>query len=86
MIPVCHLADLPAGESVRIDTAPPIAVFHADGQLYAIDDTCTHQEASLADGWLEGVWSNARCTPLHSISAPERRPACPPAGPCAPTP
>ena len=27
MIPVCRLEDLPVGESVRIDTAPPIAVF-----------------------------------------------------------
>lgn len=28
-----------------------IAVFHTeDGQPFAIDDTCTHQDASLADG------------------------------------
>ncbi|WJY36553.1 bifunctional 3-phenylpropionate/cinnamic acid dioxygenase ferredoxin subunit [Streptomyces sp. P9-2B-2] len=65
MIPVCPLADLPTGESVRIDTAPPIAVFHADGQLYAIDDTCTHQDASLSDGWLEGCL--VEC-PLHTAS------------------
>ncbi|MFK0290144.1 bifunctional 3-phenylpropionate/cinnamic acid dioxygenase ferredoxin subunit [Streptomyces sp. NPDC090442] len=65
MIPVCHLAELPAGESVRLDTAPPIAVFNADGELYAIDDTCTHQDASLADGWLEGCL--VEC-PLHAAS------------------
>lgn len=39
-------------------------MFHtADGELYAIDDTCTHQDASLADGWLEGC--EVEC-PLHS--------------------
>jgi len=41
----------------------PIAVFNADGTYYAIDDTCTHQDASLADGWLDGCL--VEC-PLHS--------------------
>jgi 3-phenylpropionate/trans-cinnamate dioxygenase ferredoxin subunit len=43
---------------------PPVSVFHtSDGELYAIDDTCTHQDASLADGWLEGC--EVEC-PLHA--------------------
>lgn len=63
MIPVCALADIPLGEAVRIDGETPIAVFNVDGQLYAIDDTCTHQDASLADGWLEGCM--VEC-PLHA--------------------
>ncbi|WP_457971596.1 Rieske 2Fe-2S domain-containing protein [Arthrobacter sp. D1-17] len=29
----------------------PVAVFHTEGELFAIDGTCTHQDASLADGW-----------------------------------
>ncbi|WP_163509800.1 bifunctional 3-phenylpropionate/cinnamic acid dioxygenase ferredoxin subunit [Fodinicola acaciae] len=62
MIRACALADLPPGESVRIPGPGPIAVFNADGDLYAIDDTCTHQEASLSDGWLEGCL--VEC-PLH---------------------
>ncbi|MEV1024538.1 bifunctional 3-phenylpropionate/cinnamic acid dioxygenase ferredoxin subunit [Streptomyces sp. NPDC050264] len=65
MIPVCRLEDLPVGESVRVDTVPPIAVFHAEGKLYAIDDTCTHQDASLSEGWLEGC--QVEC-PLHEAS------------------
>lgn len=78
MIPVCHLDDLPAGESIRIDTAPPIAVFNADGEIYAIDDTCTHQDASLADGWLEGCL--VEC-PLHAAAFDLRTgaPTCLPA-------
>jgi nitrite reductase (NADH) small subunit len=30
-----------------------VAVFHADGQYYAIDDRCPHAGASLADGCVE---------------------------------
>ncbi|MFD4252383.1 bifunctional 3-phenylpropionate/cinnamic acid dioxygenase ferredoxin subunit [Amycolatopsis thermoflava] len=63
MIPVCALQDLPAGEAVRIEAEVPIAVFNVDGTLYAIDDTCTHQDASLADGWLDGC--AVEC-PLHA--------------------
>ena len=62
---VCGLADLPVGEALRVAWIyPPIAVFHTDdGEVFAIDDTCTHQDASLADGWLEGC--EVEC-PLHA--------------------
>lgn len=63
MIRVCDVNDLPPGDAVRIDGEAPVAVFNADGTLYAIDDTCTHQDASLADGWLEGCL--VEC-PLHA--------------------
>src|SRR5262245_55233125 len=61
---VCPLSELPPGEARRVDAEPPIAVFHTeDGEVFAIDDTCTHQDASLADGWLEGC--EVEC-PLHA--------------------
>ncbi len=61
---VCPLKDLARGEAVQIPTNPPIAVFHTDdGELYSIDDTCTHQDASLAEGWLEDC--TVEC-PLHA--------------------
>jgi 3-phenylpropionate/trans-cinnamate dioxygenase ferredoxin subunit len=64
MIRVCSLAELPPGEVVRLDLNPAIAVFHTeDGEVFAIDDNCTHQNASLADGWLEGC--EVEC-PLHA--------------------
>ncbi|WP_219413377.1 bifunctional 3-phenylpropionate/cinnamic acid dioxygenase ferredoxin subunit [Pseudonocardia nigra] len=63
MILVGQLADIPVGEAVRVEAAVPIAVFNVDGELYAVDDTCTHQDASLADGWLEGC--TVEC-PLHA--------------------
>jgi 3-phenylpropionate/trans-cinnamate dioxygenase ferredoxin subunit len=64
MIFVSSLADLPRGSARRLPLRPPVSVFHTDdGGLYAIDDTCTHQDASLADGWLEGC--EVEC-PLHA--------------------
>ncbi|MGX1880555.1 bifunctional 3-phenylpropionate/cinnamic acid dioxygenase ferredoxin subunit [Streptomyces sp. NPDC055287] len=78
MIPVCHLDDLPEGKSVRLSTEPPIAVFRTGGALYAIDDTCSHQDASLSEGWLEGCF--VEC-PLHAAMFDLRtgRPSCLPA-------
>src|SRR5689334_5508932 len=67
MILVGRPEDIPLGEAVRVEAnaeyEAPIAVFNVDGELLAIDDTCTHQDASLADGWLEGC--NVEC-PLHA--------------------
>ncbi len=64
MIRVCPFAELVPGEARRLDLDPPIAVFKTDDdQVFAIDDTCTHQDASLADGWLEGCL--VEC-PLHA--------------------
>jgi 3-phenylpropionate/trans-cinnamate dioxygenase ferredoxin component len=64
VLEVCPLAALPRGEARRVETDPPIAVFHTeDGEVFAIDDTCTHQDASLADGWVEGC--EVEC-PLHA--------------------
>lgn len=61
---LCPLAELPVGEGVRFDSvSPPIAVFRdEDDSVYAIDDTCTHQDASLAEGWMEDCM--VEC-PLH---------------------
>jgi 3-phenylpropionate/trans-cinnamate dioxygenase ferredoxin component len=63
-IRACPLSELARGESYRLEVDPPIAIFRTDdGELFAIDDTCTHQDASLADGWLEGC--EVEC-PLHA--------------------
>jgi 3-phenylpropionate/trans-cinnamate dioxygenase ferredoxin subunit len=68
VITVCAVADLPEGEVVRVESraglSAPIAVFHVGGEFFAIDDTCTHQDASLADGFLEDDCT-VEC-PLHA--------------------
>lgn len=63
-VAVAQLSDLPLGESMTVDLPdqPRIAVFHTPDGMYAIDDKCTHQDASLADGWVEDC--AVEC-PLH---------------------
>ncbi len=60
------LTELPAG-SGRVYTvgSREVAVFNVDGQLFAIDDQCPHQKASLATGELDG--STVTC-PWHGWS------------------
>ena len=79
MIKVCAVADLPVGEAVRVDLEVPISVFNVAGDFYAIDDTCTHQDASLADGYLEDDCT-VEC-PLHASCFDLRtgKPSGPPA-------
>lgn len=63
MMRACTVDELPPGESVRLEADVPIAVFNVDGEFYAIDDTCSHQDAALSDGFLEGCF--VEC-PLHA--------------------
>lgn len=51
---VCAVGDLPPGEAMKVETDPPVAVFNVDGEFFATDDTCTHEESSLADGYIDG--------------------------------
>ena len=78
MIPVCATSELSPGEARTVTADVAITVFNVDGEFYAIDDTCTHQDASLADGWLEGCTIECPCTRPASTCAPASRPARPP--------
>jgi 3-phenylpropionate/trans-cinnamate dioxygenase ferredoxin subunit len=68
-IRVAALGDIPEGEGIAIDksvtgTEDNIALLRDDdGSVWALDDTCTHAEASLAEGWVED--GHVEC-PLHS--------------------
>lgn len=64
MIEIGPADDFEPGDARRLDLVPPVAVFRTDdGDFYAIDDTCSHQDASLSTGWLEGC--KVEC-PLHA--------------------
>jgi 3-phenylpropionate/trans-cinnamate dioxygenase ferredoxin subunit len=68
MFAVCSRSAIEPGEGLRVESPETqgvsIAVFRTeDDEFYAVDDTCTHQDASLADGWLEGC--EVEC-PLHA--------------------
>ena len=39
---------------VDVDGFPPLAVFNLDGEYFVCDDTCSHGQASLSEGTIEG--------------------------------
>ena len=56
-------SEIPAGSGKVYEVGDrAVAVFNVDGDLYAIDDVCTHDEASLQAGYLEDC--EIEC-PLH---------------------
>jgi 3-phenylpropionate/trans-cinnamate dioxygenase ferredoxin subunit len=60
---VGRVEDIPEGEVVVVDLEVRVAVFHVEGEFLAVDDRCTHQEAFLSDGFVEGC--SVEC-PLHA--------------------
>lgn len=81
MIRLCSVDDIPDGEGLRLVAPFPLAVFHVGDEVFVIDDACTHQAASLSDGYLEGCW--VEC-PLHEVAFSLRTGV--PSGPPARTP
>lgn len=67
-IQVGAVADIPTGEARTVSrdlvgTGDDIAVFNDEGAFFALNDTCTHGQASLAEGWIEDC--EVEC-PLHA--------------------
>ena len=67
-IVVAQVGDIEEGEGIQIaaavlGTVDNVAVFNDDGEYFALDDTCTHETASLAEGWVED--GCVEC-PLHA--------------------
>lgn len=63
LIKVAETHEIPEGQVKKVLVKRrPIAVFHVDGGFYAIDDTCSHADASLSEGQIMGC--QVAC-PLH---------------------
>jgi 3-phenylpropionate/trans-cinnamate dioxygenase ferredoxin subunit len=57
-----NLNQVPEGSIVAADIAGTrIAIANVSGTLYAFDDTCTHQQCSLAEGDLAGTTVTCMC-------------------------
>jgi naphthalene 1,2-dioxygenase system ferredoxin subunit len=57
-------SDLAEGEVIGVEVAGhSIALYDADGNLFATENICTHAYACLSDGWLDG--EVIEC-PLHA--------------------
>jgi 3-phenylpropionate/trans-cinnamate dioxygenase ferredoxin component len=64
---VCSLDELPEGAMrlVEVDDGRKIGVFHAaDGELYAIEDRCSHDDGPLAEGEFDPATCTVEC-PRH---------------------
>jgi 3-phenylpropionate/trans-cinnamate dioxygenase ferredoxin subunit len=62
LVRVGNANDVRDGEMHVFDVAGTrVNVANADGHLYAIDDTCTHQACSLAKGELDGTTVTCPC-------------------------
>ena len=57
---VCLASEIPPGQAKCVEVAGrKVAIFNCAGRFLAIDDTCTHEDASLSEGTL--CQENGRC-------------------------
>jgi nitrite reductase/ring-hydroxylating ferredoxin subunit len=60
---VARTSDLAPGEVMYVEVgSDPVALINLDGEFYALNDMCTHQDASLSDGEVQG--DEIEC-PMH---------------------
>jgi nitrite reductase/ring-hydroxylating ferredoxin subunit len=64
-IDICQVDDVfeDCGRRYELNGFEPLAVFNLAGTFQVTDDTCTHGNASLADGWVSD--GEVEC-PFHS--------------------
>ena len=80
---VCAGNELLPGEMKSVFdevTGTPIVVFNLDGELYALEDQCTHEEFELSSG------SSTRPKAVWSACCTARASTCVTGAPCAPRP
>jgi 3-phenylpropionate/trans-cinnamate dioxygenase ferredoxin subunit len=62
---VCKQEELQPGLAVRVELeGQPVAVFNVDGEVFAIGDTCSHEESSLSEGFIDPEEVAVEC-PKH---------------------
>ena len=65
-VKVAELGELPESTALQVMLAgQPIALYNVGGQIFATHDLCTHGQASLSFGEIQG--ENIEC-PLHQGS------------------
>lgn len=61
---VCKVDELKPGDGIRVEVGDtPIAIFNVGGEFFAVDDTCSHALASLAEGLVE--------EDIHAVECPK---------------
>jgi len=66
LIPVAKKSAIAPGKGMAVDVkGTRVAVFNINGEIFAIDDTCTHAGGSLSEGDVEG---NIVTCPWHGAT------------------
>ncbi|HWF80376.1 MAG TPA: non-heme iron oxygenase ferredoxin subunit [Streptosporangiaceae bacterium] len=68
---VCAVADLPDPGTLAVDlNGIPVVIVKSDGEIFALDEFCTHEDVSLADGEVYDhtveCWLHGSCFDLRS--------------------
>jgi 3-phenylpropionate/trans-cinnamate dioxygenase ferredoxin component len=64
-IEVCVVTELPVGEARIVEfDGRKVGVFNAGGELYAIEDRCSHDDGPLAEGPFDAEARTVEC-PRH---------------------
>ena len=62
-VEVAKVGDVDDEEAIRVEVdGQPVALYYVEGKYYATDDLCTHEDASLSEGYIDGT--TVEC-PLH---------------------
>jgi nitrite reductase/ring-hydroxylating ferredoxin subunit len=62
-VKVAKVDDIPSGEALQADAdGQVVALVQVDGNVYCVQDICTHEHAHLSEGFCEGF--EIEC-PLH---------------------
>ena len=63
LLDIAAVDDVPEDDVIGVDTnGKSFALYHVEGTIYATDNICTHGNAKLCDGFVEGF--EIEC-PLH---------------------
>jgi 3-phenylpropionate/trans-cinnamate dioxygenase ferredoxin subunit len=55
-VPACPLADVPEDGTVRVELdGRPVCLARVQGQVYAIQDVCSHADVPLSEGEVDGT-------------------------------
>jgi 3-phenylpropionate/trans-cinnamate dioxygenase ferredoxin subunit len=81
----CALSEVPEEGAIGVEVAGvPVAVIRADGELFALQDVCSHEEVPLSEGEIYDhtveCWLHGSCFDLRS-----GKPTGPPATKPVPT-
>jgi 3-phenylpropionate/trans-cinnamate dioxygenase ferredoxin subunit len=68
---VCAVHDVPDPGALAVDlNGTPVVIVKSDGEIFALDEFCTHEEVSLADGEVYDhtveCWLHGSCFDLRS--------------------